>query len=237
MADHPEIAILELTNHGTNRDFQTLFSMPNISIAWVKPQDYKGGAKLIILPGSSRSVADYLELVANGGRELLESHLSQGGSIFGMCGGLQILSSEMYDPGLTQGDVPYVKTLGLINGFTVFGPTMISTTVRAELIAPCKGIVGGVERRSGYTVFNDAGFTPLAHIIERKYDDGQTQPAARQLDLTGGAGDLLKAQWAPGGESIDGLVSNDRRIWVSYIHLLLTNSGFLEQFLPIVLAS
>ena len=36
--------------------------------------------------------------------------------------------------------------------------------------------------------------------------------------------------WQPGTEEFDGLVTSDRRIWGTYLHLIFHNDSFLRTF-------
>jgi len=219
----PRLVILDLPFGGRD-EFEPLEGMPEFRTDCLSPQSYRGGAQVIILPGSGKTVADLSYLRANGGTEIIRHHLSQGGVVVGVCGGYQILGETLIDPALTQGDQVQVEGLGYLPISTVFGPSMLASVTTGELLvgAGAGGQVMGEEHRSGYSALMPRGSRHAAlHKVVRR---DLLKPCPAPANVV--PGEL----WHPGSEEFDGLVSADRRIWGTYFHLIFYNDAFLRSF-------
>lgn len=224
-----KLVIFELPFRGRD-EFLPLAGDPTMDVKWVKPQHYRGGADVIILPGSGRTMSDLVYLRQNGGDRLIREHLSEGGTVVGICGGYQMLGEPLFDPLLKQGEHAELTGIGLLPIQTTFGPKMMQSKTKARLASGiCQGeTVEGVEIRSGYSEMNPAQpsgcFLPLHCIIERVH---QTTLPARE-EILRADGSLV--DWKPGQEKLDGLVSADRKVWGTYIHLIFHNPAFCRAF-------
>lgn len=228
-----KLVIFELPFRGRD-EFLPLAGDPTMDVRWVKPQHYRGGADVIILPGSGRTMSDLVYLRENGGDRLIREHLSQGGTVVGICGGYQMLGERLYDPFLKQGEHAELSGIGLLPIQTTFGPRMMQSKTKARLASGiCKGeTVEGVEIRSGYSEVNPArpprfspdAFLPLHTIDQRDYQE--PQPDSEAILVADGS----LVDWKPGQEKLDGLVSSDRKVWGSYIHLIFHNPAFRRTF-------
>lgn len=210
---------------GGRDEFEPIEGMPEFRTAYVRPQDYRGGAQVLILPGSGRTIADLDYLRANGGESIIRSHLSAGGVVVGICGGYQILGERLVDPGRKQGDRLEAAGLGLLPITTYFGPSMLEAKTTARLLVGkwAGSLVSGQEHRSGYSVRHrrrSARHTALTKVVRRELLAARPAPAEILPGFT----------WRPGLERLDGLVSPDRRIWGTYLHLIFYNDSFLHSF-------
>ena len=231
-----KIVIFRLPFRGPTDEFLPLRGNPAHEVEWVRPQDYDGKARVIILPGSGRTIDDLAALRESGGAEAIRRHLSQGGIVVGVCGGYQILGQWLYDPRLSQGSQSLVRGLGYLPHSTIFGPTKVEENAKAPwlssktsgllLVGRGKdGIVIGEERRSGYSFTNgtDASYLPLVAVQGR--DLHEPLPDEETI------GNVL---WQPGHEQVDGLVSADRKVWGSYLHLIFHNPAFQSSFFEVL---
>ena len=110
--DLPQLKVLvpvfpRISNH---TDFDALRLHPQVDIHYVGPDGDKPAADLIILPGSKNVRRDMQWLRDNGWDEKISRHLRYGGKIIGICGGYQMLGTEVSDlhgvedaPGISQG--------------------------------------------------------------------------------------------------------------------------------------
>ena len=220
------IVIFRLPFRGPTDEFNGLRKNQRYEVSWVRPQDFDGRARVIVLPGSGRTIDDLIYLRQNGGFEAIRRHLSQGGVVVGVCGGYQLLGRQLLDPLHVQGDCDEVEGLGLLPIMTIFGPQMASTRTTARLLVGtgCGGAVVGEERRSGcssLTTDGLPGFLQLLEVTERKFH----KPCPQACLLTAAG-----LPWAPATEKYDGLVSVDRKVWGSYLHLIFDNDAFLRSF-------
>ncbi len=225
-----KFVVFELPFRGRD-EFLPLAGNPSLDVKWVKPQHYRGGADVIILPGSGRTMSDLVYLRENGGDRLIREHLSNGGTVVGICGGYQMLGERLYDPLLKQGEHTELAGFGLLPMQTTFGPTMMQSKTTALLtLGVCEGeTVEGVEVRSGYSEANALAVSkthlPLLSIVKRDFQVPKPNSEAIRL------GENRLVDWQPGDEKLDGLVSSDRKVWGTYVHLIFHNQAFVRTFL------
>src|SRR5215470_5806195 len=208
----PRLVIFRLPFSGRD-EFLPLKGNPAFRTASMRPQDYRGGAQVIILAGSGRTVDDLMHLRAVGGANTIRRHLSQGGVVVGICAGYQMFGEHLLDPLQRQGSHPSVGGLGFLPIATGFGPKMLNatTTARTLIGAGTGSLVTGEEHRSGYSWQTNLGSGPAPvlnlHRVVDRHVNGDLPPP---VELEPGS------IWQPGGEEFDGLVTADRRIWGTY---------------------
>jgi adenosylcobyric acid synthase len=221
-----QIAIFHLPFRGPRDEFLTLRGNPSMRAQWVRPSEFEevfpNGADIVILPGSAKTTADLQHLRETGGERILREHVSAGGVLMGICGGFQILGKKLFDPFRRQGSPPQIDGLGFLPHHTLFGPEMISTETSAHcLLAPSHAKnVTGEEHRSGYSweVEGAQKFLRLNDRVQRRMMLQKKLPSEQHL--------MPGVVWAPGREPQDGLVSQDRRLWGTYIHQVFNAEGF-----------
>ena len=84
-----------ISNH---TDFDPLRLHPQVDLQFVGPGQAIPPADLIILPGSKSVRSDLAYLRANGWDTAIARHLRYGGKLLGICGGLQMLGTQLHDP-------------------------------------------------------------------------------------------------------------------------------------------
>jgi adenosylcobyric acid synthase len=72
-------------------------------------------ADLIVLPGSKSVQADLAWLRAQGWEEAIRRHLRYGGKVIGICGGFQMLGTQLHDPLGLEGAPGSAPGLGLLD--------------------------------------------------------------------------------------------------------------------------
>ncbi|MES2413736.1 MAG: cobyric acid synthase [Pseudomonadota bacterium] len=134
-------------------EFQPLKNIPGVRLLWVRsPSELAGLAPSdwIILPGSKHTSSDLLWLRAKRLDQAIALHAARGGSVLGVCGGLQMLGEALIDPHGIDGNGPGLGLLGVV---TVFEE---SKTVRhrqasfAQLGGPWQSLSG--MRVAGYEI-------------------------------------------------------------------------------------
>jgi adenosylcobyric acid synthase len=114
------------------------------------------GAELIVLPGSKHVAADLAWLRERGFEPALREQVARGGRLLGICGGMQMLGSELRDPAGVDGSA---QGLGLLPLVTTFAEAKLTDRVRARfspsLDDPWAALAGleldGYEIRHGST--------------------------------------------------------------------------------------
>ena len=108
-----------ISNH---TDFEPLRLHPQIDFRYVRHNEPIPAADLIIIPGSKNTGFDLKWLKEQGWETALSKHLRYSGKLIGICGGLQMLGSSIYDPHGIEGSEPYHQGLGLLELETVLHP-------------------------------------------------------------------------------------------------------------------
>jgi adenosylcobyric acid synthase len=144
-------------------EFQPLKNVPGVRLRWVRTPAELAGADWVILPGSKNTAADLQWLRAQGLDRAVARHAEAGGTVLGICGGLQVLGEALIDPAEIAANGP---GLGLLPLVTHFGPVKTvrrSSSTFQSLGGPwacLSGVeVGGYEIHTGQTV-QHAGMAP-----------------------------------------------------------------------------
>jgi adenosylcobyric acid synthase len=200
--DRPlRIAVLALPSFSNFTDFDSLRAEPAVDLLFCRSGELLQHADVVILPGSKQTMGDLEWLRENSIDEAVQVH-ARAGLVVGICGGMQMLGKELFDPG---GIERQGSMLGL-------GLLPISTTMKAEKVTRlCTGTIHGgslfgqpiqTDRISGYEI----------HVGKTDYL-AQAEPFATLAS----------------GES-DGCVSADRRILGTYLHGIFDEDCFRHQF-------
>ena len=111
-----KIACLQLSRIANFDDLDPLKSEPGLQVVMVRPGEaIPGDCALVILPGSKSTRGDLAHLRAQGWDIDLYAHHRRGGRILGICGGYQMLGTEVSDPDGIEGPAGVTKGLGLLN--------------------------------------------------------------------------------------------------------------------------
>ncbi|MCR9214508.1 MAG: cobyric acid synthase [Proteobacteria bacterium] len=106
------IAVPVLSRISNFDDFDPLLVEPGVSVEMIKAGNpIPTGVDIIILPGSKATLADMEFVRAQGWDIDIQSHVRQGGTVIGICGGYQMLGTWLLDPDGIEG--PLRKTAGL----------------------------------------------------------------------------------------------------------------------------
>ena len=80
-----------------------------------------GDADLILLPGSKATIDDLKFLHDQGWDIDIKAHVRRSGMVIGLCGGYQMLGTEVSDPHGIEGEARRVAGLGLLSVETELG--------------------------------------------------------------------------------------------------------------------
>jgi adenosylcobyric acid synthase len=78
-------------------DLLGLSQLPGVDLQWVEPGQSRAQPDLLILPGSKDSLADLEALQVSGEAQRIQRWRAQGTWVLGICGGLQMLGSQVRD--------------------------------------------------------------------------------------------------------------------------------------------
>ena len=114
------IAVIAYPRISNLDEFQPLKNVTGTRLRWVRsPSEVAGleAADWIILPGSKHTSGDLAWLRSRGLDQAIRAHAGRGGTVLGICGGLQMLGEALIDPHGIDGNAP---GLGLLPVVTVF---------------------------------------------------------------------------------------------------------------------
>ena len=120
-----EIAVLKLPSLSNFSDLDPLEAEPTVQLRWVAPGEALGQPDAVVVPGSKQTLRD-LEALQQSAALCgeLQGFAAQGGHVFGICGGMQLLGRELHDPDGREGGRDGISTapgLNLLPLRTVFG--------------------------------------------------------------------------------------------------------------------
>ena len=141
------IAVPKLSRISNFDDFDPLRAMPEIELTFVPPgKPVPRNADLIILPGTKATISDMHFLRTQGWDIDIKAHWRQGGGVFGICGGYQMLGTHIHDPHGIEGEARSTEGLGLLD---------IETTLQPEKhLGLVTGTDAGGASLTGYEIHN-----------------------------------------------------------------------------------
>ncbi|NJA89996.1 cobyric acid synthase [Rhodocyclus tenuis] len=225
------VAVPALPRISNHTDFDPLRFHPDVDFRFVGPQepppDGEAGdaCELIILPGSKSVQADLAWLRERGWDAAIARHLRYGGKLIGICGGLQMLGTQLDDPLGLEGTPGSVGGLGLLDLTTTLAPEKTLRRVRGQLALPGSPALSGYEIHHGET--RGAALQRPAAWLEDE------APGVEHSASTGSG--RQDAEAAAGATSHtarrDGAISADGRILGTYCHGLFDEPAALAALL------
>jgi len=197
------VVVVRLPHISNSTDFESLAREQDVSLHYVTlPAQIVGTPDVVILPGTKTTVADLKFLHASGLAAWLHQMRNAKVPMIGICGGFQMMGSQILDPYCVESEEAKAEGLGFLPISTSFERE--KRTVRVQGINPWSGqTISGYEIHMGSTETNGI-LQPLFQITQE-----QGAPVDRQ----------------------DGCISSDGLIWGTYIHGLFDSAGFRRQFL------
>ncbi|MDO4305659.1 MAG: cobyric acid synthase [Eubacteriales bacterium] len=123
-----DIAVVRVPRISNFTDFNPLESIPGVSLRYVKHVGELGNPDMIILPGTKNTMDDLKWMRETGMEAAILKEAARGKTIFGICGGYQMLGETLSDPyGVEAGGS--MKGMGLLPMDTEFAKTKTRTRV------------------------------------------------------------------------------------------------------------
>lgn len=207
-----QIEVLYLPHVSNFTDFDALEIQPDVNVRYVMRGENIGNPDLLIIPGSKNTIEDLMYLKNAGLDEQLIRLYRRGGRVAGICGGYQILGKTIRDPHATESAIESINGLGLLDVETIFETSKTTTQVEAVTEGFVKelSVLNG-EKVKGYEI----------HMGQTTRLSGQ--PLTRiQLRL----GELADVE--------DGAISEDGRIFGTYIHGIFDSLNFTQNLLNVI---
>lgn len=154
-ADSLDVAVVMPAHVSNFTDFAPLAAEPDVRLRQVRTREELGTPDLLILPGTKSVAADLAVLRSAGLEEPVRRHAEQGKWILGVCGGLQMLGTEILDPLHLESAEDRTPGLGLLELSTTFAAEKTLLNVRrAE--TPLAPSAAGYEIHHGVTRHKEA---------------------------------------------------------------------------------
>lgn len=170
-----DIAIIKHPRLSNFTDFNVFERIEGVSVRYISKVQELKNPDMIILPGSKNTMADLKYLRESGLEASILKYVAQGGTVFGICGGYQMLGTCIEDPYSVE-EGGSMKGIGLLPGITRFGKEKTRTQVEGVF----QGVDGtlqtlnekhfeGYEIHMGQT-FYESEHVPLTAI---RYENGR----------------------------------------------------------------
>src|ERR1700754_5289052 len=157
-------------------DFTALEQQPDVVVYYTRRPDEARLADVLILPGSKNTISDLLWLKQNGWTTAIEEHVAAGKPLLGVCGGFQMLGTEISDPYHTEGEVTVAQGVGTLDIKTVLAREKVTRQASASFYngsflneSPDNPVFKGYEIHLGETSLGE-GVKPL-FSLQRAGDD------------------------------------------------------------------
>ncbi|WP_028586039.1 cobyric acid synthase [Desulfogranum mediterraneum] len=175
--DQPAVAVIKLPHISNFTDFDPLLHTPGLELVYLQqPQDLASFAG-VILPGSKSTRSDLEWLAESGWQERLLAYARGGGHVLGVCGGYQMLGSQVHDPQGIEGQPGSTRGLGLLEVETVLKAPK-TTTLTDFSWAGHQG--RGYEIHMGQTTLQ--GGRPLIEVEQRNQEACQDSDGCISAD-------------------------------------------------------
>ncbi|RZB29600.1 MAG: adenosylcobyric acid synthase [Desulfobacteraceae bacterium Eth-SRB1] len=202
-----DVAVIRLPHISNFTDFDPFEREPGINLRYVNYGEKIGNAGVVIIPGSKNTIDD-LNYLHNSGyvREILR-HYRNGGSVVGVCGGYQMLGEYIEDPFHIETSLESINGIGLLPVRTFIEKEKVTCQVSAK-IHPSNQVFKNRDELKGYEIH--MGRTELQ---DEKYMFEIIQREEKQTSTP------------------DGFISEDGRVWGTYIHGIFDNDCFRQEFI------
>lgn len=164
------VAVVRLHHISNFTDFDVLERHPKVNLYYASDPDAIADADIVILPGSKSTLSDLDELRGNGIADAVVEARREGKTVVGICGGYQMMGTEVCDPDGVEGPIERLPGLGLLP---------VSTTISADKVTRRVSFrfLDGPDKCSGYEIHAgrsvlDVGAKSLNLIIEDGTPDG-----------------------------------------------------------------
>jgi threonine-phosphate decarboxylase len=202
-----EIIVIRFPRISNFTDFDPLLEEDDVVLRYVtKPSDW-GKPDAVILPGSKNTIEDLLFLRESGLAALLLDYVHAGGRVIGICAGYQMMGERLLDPFLVESDKLELAGLGLLPTETTYTTDKKTERVKGftlEFFKENMLPIEGYEIHMGQTRFMGEVRHPFQIRIERN-----------EMEF-----------YHP-----DGVISQDGKLWGTYIHGILHNNDLRRSWL------
>ena len=200
--DMINIGVLRLPAISNFTDMEILSLERDVIINYLfKPYELTDMYDCLIIPGTKNVIEDSIWMKKMGWDKRIKEYAKNGGTIFGICGGYQLLGKRIRDPNGIESDKKEVQGLGLLSVESTLYPEKIVRRVKGRCLTNNRKI-------EGYEI----------HM-------GRTSPIKPKK-----GGPYIKLFFDKCAFE-DGWISEDGKIMGTYVHGIMDSPGFREDFL------
>ena len=162
------IAVILLKHMSNFTDFNMLEQIPEIQIFYTANVQELLKADIVIIPGSKNTLADMQHLEKSGLADAILMMHKKGKSVYGICGGYQLMGLEINDPEHIEGEMEKIRGLGIL--------PVTTTLTNNKKTEQCRfTFLNQTEENSGYEIHmgitSSADPNPLC-LINKSEPDG-----------------------------------------------------------------
>ncbi len=127
------IAVTRLPRIANFDDYEPLAREPGVTLRFARTPAELASADLIVLPGSKNTAEDLAWLRESDLAGSLTRAAGEGRPVLGICGGFQMLGTEVRDPHHVESRAPVTAGLGLLHAVTTLGRDKTTVRVRGRV--------------------------------------------------------------------------------------------------------
>ena len=130
-----DIAVIRLPRISNFTDFDVFRQFEGVSVRYVSRPQQLREPDLLFVPGTKNTMGDLKWMRESGMEAAVRRYASCGGTVFGICGGYQMLGMRLEDPECAErapGDPEQMEGMGLLDICTVFAGQKRRTRVRGR---------------------------------------------------------------------------------------------------------
>ncbi len=196
------IEVIYLPHISNFTDFNIFKTFNDVNLRYVMRGGKLSNPDLIIIPGSKNTIEDLVYLRNSGLEEQIIRLNRKGTTVFGVCGGYQMLGNSLKDPYMTESRIESVNGLGLLNIETVFELEKNTTQIEGH-INENGNYINGYEIHMGVTTLHE-NVKPLLTIDKSLGEDVN---------------------------KLDGAVNKTKTVYGTYIHGIFDSIDFSRSFI------
>ena len=229
-----DIAVIRLPRISNFTDFTALATEPGVSVRYVSSVRELGEPDVLILPGTKSTIRDLDWLRSTGLEAKIQQKQAHGTLILGICGGFQMLGTEVVDVEGVEGPAgACARGLGLLPLRTEFEAEKTRTQTSLFL----EGLTGEFEALNGQRVDGyeiHMGRTTPDHRTTDVGPRGDA-PEALNLQLAGQGGAMASVGSASGaattGRSSESCIyAQQGNVFGTYLHGFFDRDGLRNAF-------
>ncbi len=171
-----KVGIIKLPSISNFSDFDPLENEESILIEWIMKSQKLSQFDFLIIPGSKQTIKDQLFLKKSGLLKDIKDYSNNHGNIFGICGGLQMLGTNLEDPFFKEGSNANldqsIEGIGLLPLKTTFLEKKVTRQINCESIWPNSTKIKGFEIHNGLTKLDISQNTLCVKPIFKDLDLG-----------------------------------------------------------------